>query len=133
ELGELEGFWLTTGQQHLDGMRSEFLVRYRQGFAGGDIERINTQKMFMEAFFKTVKSNGRVKTLAALSSKFNKIHTDLGLSEMLSLGTEVFDINMEDINFHVVPGEGANYRGYAIYNADTEATLELINTYFRDP
>ncbi|MEF9960033.1 MAG: LCP family protein [Niameybacter sp.] len=103
---------LQPGLQVLNGEQAEGLVRWRHNddyseqYAEGDVGRIETQQLFLEAFAKKVMSPHVLKALPQMINiLYSDIKTDVTLKEMPTyLGyINTFDINK--IAFSTLPGE----------------------------
>ena len=126
----LPGKYLAAGEQVLTGQQAEWLVRYREGYATGDIGRLEVQQAFLKAAVQAVYAKGRAEAIAALVRNYSQVETDMPLLTMISLGGKVFDRGAEGIAFYRVPGEGKMIGGYAVYLPDQEALQELLDLYF---
>ena len=126
----LPGKHLAAGEQVLTGQQAEWLVRYREGYATGDIGRLEVQQAFLKAAVQAVYAKGRAEAIAALVRNYSQVETDMPLLTMISLGGKVFDRGAEGISFYRVPGEGRMIGGYAVYLPDQEALRELLDLYF---
>ncbi len=130
---------LREGYQTLDGEKAEQFVRYRYGYANGDIGRGNAQKLFITAFIKKVQSSislsdvGKVTELA--TTVYDCIATDLSVNDLVFFGKNFLGltggerVDMENINMFTLPG-GAFYYDLSYYSLNRESTIEIINTYF---
>lgn len=127
----LPGKTLYPGLQVLNGQQSEWFVRYRAGYATGDIGRISAQKLFLQSCFETVQSRGTGKALTALAENYSQIKTDMPLNKMLSAAQTVFSLKEKDISVFLAPGSGRQNRSYAVYQWDAEEIAQLLNNYFR--
>ena len=71
-----------------------------------------------------------MKCLPILMKNYEAMETDMPLNKMISIADTFFNIDPNDIDMNVVPGNGAMYYSYAVYNADKEGLLEIINEKF---
>ncbi|MBO5883263.1 MAG: LCP family protein [Clostridia bacterium] len=120
---------LTKGERHLNGKEAEMLIRYRSGYAKGDIERLDTQKIFLEAMIKKVRETSSLSLILELLPTLDSFDTDFSLSQMTTVAYEAEKVADENIFFETVPGDaaiaqksGAGY--YVICKNDTEAVLK---------
>jgi len=108
---------IPAGRQFLDGRRAEQVIRFRQ-FRTGDIGRIDMQQEFMREFFVQVLSdddlNRNLPGLAA--SLFGRIRTDLGLSNIFNYLVIVEDLDLDNIEFHMLAGTSGEARDAAGVN-----------------
>ena len=70
--------------------------------------------------------------VSILTQNMGNITTDMSLSEIIDYAGVGFELNSDDIEFYVVPGEGVMYNGYAVYAVDIEGTADILNEHFRD-
>ena len=127
----LPGKVLYAGRQVLSGQQAEWLVRYRKGYAMGDLGRVEMQEEFLKALFETVHDQGRVAALSAVVKNYSQVSTDLPLGKMLSLAQAAFELEEEDITFYLAQGTGAMYGTYAVYQLDAESLAQTLNEAFR--
>lgn len=124
---------LPAGKQRLNGEMAEQFVRYRSGYADGDLGRIDAQKLFLSAFFEQVKENMSPATLAKLaSSVIDGVDSDFLLSDAISLSGELLSLDPENIFFVTAPGEAAVARssGASYYVLSSKGTGEILREYF---
>lgn len=127
----LPGKVLYPGEQVLTGEQAEWLIRYRSGYSNGDLGRIDMQSQFLMACLQTAKDLGRMKCLPILMKNYDTMETDMPLDKMVSIANTFFNIDPNAIDFNVVPGEGAMYYSYAVYNVDKDGLLEILNEKFQ--
>lgn len=121
---------LEAGVQSINGAQAEELIRYRKGYANGDLGRIDMQHEFMKAFLNkllTVENKMNIVNIAAavlvnLTSNFDDAIDYVGYID---------DISTENITIDVLPGESEMLeRSYFVY--DYEATKQLLNSIVTD-
>ena len=99
---------LSAGTQTLDGNMAEQFVRYRAGYARGDLDRMDAQKQFLSALYEKVKEDltpiGAVRIAASL---WDTVQTDLTLSEIGDLASLLFRIDPTRVFLVTAPGEDA--------------------------
>lgn len=109
---------LRAGQQTLNGDQAEQLVRYRKGYANGDLGRLDMQHEFMVAFMKQ---------LLTPKNKINKVN--IASAAILYMTTDFTDsmdyldyvdkLSINKINISTIPGENEyTDRSYFIYDED---------------
>lgn len=126
----LPGKVLEPGPQTLSGEQAEWFVRYRAGYAMGDIGRIQAQQLFLDAALRRAKDLGRRKLFSIAGQYYSRVDTDLPLLQGLSLANEAFLIDPDDVRMHLLPGNGVMHGGLAVYEADAPALEELLAEYF---
>lgn len=77
---------LNAGENILSGEDSAFFVRYRAGYKTGDIGRLDAQKIFIDALFKTAVRNVGIDELFDIAGIFSKsVATNIGIRDVLGL------------------------------------------------
>ena len=123
---------LKAGRQTLDGAAAEQFVRYRAGYAQGDLDRIDAQKLFLSALFHKVSTLGMLGAATLAMKMRGVVDTDLGASDILALSEELFSISSEQVYFVTAPGEAvtATKSGASYYALSAPAMDELLFRYF---
>ncbi len=124
---------LGAGRQILDGKRAEQFIRYRSGYANGDLGRIDTQKLFMSGFIRAVRRNTDPLSLARLyASLSGKTDTNITPADALSLSEELLALDDENIIFITAAGEAliAEKSGASYYALSAKAMEECLGIYF---
>lgn len=134
DVADGKGSSLPAGLHNLDGASVEFLVRNRHGdgYAQGDIARLDMQRYFYQGLFKRIRT-ATVWDLAKLTPVALKyVTTDIPGDTLVSLGVSFLQVDSANIMMCKVPTYSAaeRYNGQSIQVCDTNKTLELINTYF---
>lgn len=125
---------LYAGEQVLNGEQAELFVRARKGYIEGDIGRVKAQRIFLAAAMEKALDMGTVDLTKFLTEVYNKgyIGTDLTLQEMSILSDFGSKMDLDDVTVHMVPGEAVDdYNGYSVWSIHKNATVDLLNEYFR--
>lgn len=124
---------LYPGEQVLNGEQAELFVRAREGYNEGDIGRVKAQRIFLAAAMEKALDLGPIQLTKFLTEVYNKgyIGTDLTLQEMSILSDFGSSIDLDDVTVHMVPGEATYYGDYSIWSIHKNATIDVINEYFR--
>ena len=124
---------LYPGEQVLNGEQAELFVRARKGYDEGDIGRVKAQRIFLAASMEKALDLGPIQLTKFLTEVYNKgyIGTDLTLQEMSILSDFGSSIDLDDVTVHMVPGEGTYYGDYSVWSIHKNATIDVINEYFR--
>ena len=120
---------LPSGRQVLDGKKAEMLVRYRKGYADGDIGRLGAQKKFLASLFASLQQKVNSDNAYPLADALmDGLDTDIGIATAVALGLEALTTKSERLIFITAPGEqtvaeksGASY--YVLSAASTDALL----------
>lgn len=124
---------LYPGEQVLNGEQAELFVRARKGYNEGDIGRVKAQRIFLAAAMEKALDLGPIQLTKFLTEVYNKgyIGTDLTLQEMSILSDFGSSIDLDDVTVHMVPGEATRYGDYSVWSIHKNATIDVINEYFR--
>lgn len=124
---------LEPGLQTLNGEDAEGLVRFRKGYAEGDVGRIKTQQIFLDALADKLLSPSTFTKLPQIASViFNTVTTDMKLTEMTGYLKYFKNFNRENISFYIVPGESEYINSKWYYVIDDSALPAFRNEVFHD-
>ena len=130
EIDYLPGKVLYPGEQTLTGEQAEWIIRYRAGYADGDLGRIDAQTQFLMACIDRVHELGRLQCIPILMKHYDDVEADMPLDKMISVASALFELDTDDMKMHVVPGQGTMYYSYAVYAVDKPQLLEMLNENF---
>ena len=123
---------IKAGKNHLDGETAQKFVRYRSGYADGDLGRMDAQKLFLAALFKKL-SDGFSPVLAAkLAMVVDGVETDMSVNEIISIGSRVTDFSARNMLMLTLPGRDATAlkSGASYYVISRESCAEVTESYF---
>ena len=124
---------LDPGPQLLDGEAAEGLVRFRKGYVEGDVGRIKTQQLFLEAFAKKVTSPQIItKVPNIISTVLKTVSTDIKLSEISNYLPYLKSLSTEGLTFDIIPGEGKYIGSKSYFIVDEAAMPAFIEEVFSD-
>lgn len=130
------------GYRLLNGDDAMQVIRYRKNngekYGIGDTGRQQVQQDFLKAVAKQcLQIQNWTKVSAFAEIFFENIETDIPLNNLLWFAQQAMGLNMENINFHSLPGndEGWYYTpsikgNLAYFFADPAGIVELINAHF---
>lgn len=98
---------LTAGRHLLDGRGAVRFIRYRKGYALGDLGRVDAQKFFLSAFVKKLKHsvNLRVVSKAAFASN-DGIIANFKVMDILGIALKMRGrIENANVSYASIPGE----------------------------
>lgn len=123
---------LNKGLQTLNGEQAIGFVRYRSGYAEGDLGRVKAQQTFIQAVAKQLASPTTITKIPKLTEiVLRNMDTDLTNGEMVWFAKEAVNINMEtDLQMFVLPGEARYVNSLSYYLPNEEEILEIVNQYF---
>jgi len=116
----------------LTGRQSLEILRFR-GYASADIQRINTQQLFLTAAVEQILAKRSSINVSSLASIFlNHVRTDIPLTSLVWFGLRFLELEAENVRFAQVPGNNIDFvtiqgasQGYVtIY---IEEWLEMLN------
>ncbi|MBQ4526540.1 MAG: LCP family protein [Clostridia bacterium] len=123
---------LKEGQQHLDGDEAEQLVRYRSGYANGDLGRVDVQQQFMKAFISQVFSKNTILShpgvFLDVLFKYDYVETNAGYFDCLSYLFVINGIDTKNIQTATLPGSSGYTNGQSVYFVDDIAVDELVES-----
>lgn len=123
---------LKEGQQHLDGDKAEQLIRFRR-YPEGDVARVRTQQLFLDAFAEKVMSPAIITKIPKIVNVlFDSIQTDIALSEIPDYYKYAKDFNLDNLSFHIIPGEGAYEGGVSYFFPDESQMDEFLDEVYND-
>lgn len=116
---------LKAGMQHLDGDKSEQLVRFRR-YKNGDIDRIKVQQDFLHALADQhlkLKNVGKIDNLYRIVAK--DMETSMTINDAIQCMKEVVSIGTEKIETITLPNT-PKYIGSASYVIPVEEEIEKV-------
>ncbi len=125
------------GHQLLNGEMAEGVVRYRDTYAGGDVQRIGVQQKFMKEFFTQVLQKDKLMNdVPGLISTFvSYVTTDFSITNIPRYLSAVESLKSENIVFTTLPGEPRTLespRG-SYYIVDIAESKKLIDSVYAEP
>lgn len=95
---------LRAGKQTLNGAEAEQFVRYRAGYAQGDLDRLDAQKIFLSALFTKLSGLGTFEATRLAMSLRGEVDGNFDAADILSLSRELLSISSERVFFVTAPG-----------------------------
>lgn len=124
---------LDPGVQLLNGEQAEGLVRFRKGYAEGDVGRIKTQQLFLEAFAKKVTSPEIITKIPnIITTVLRTVSTDIKLSEVGDYIPYLKSLDTSGVTFNIIPGDGEYIGGKSYFVVDEAAMPGFIEEVFND-
>ena len=125
-------FTLSEGENLLSADMSETFIRYRRGYALGDLSRINAQKIFLRGMIKTVTNKRFTELAGALFSVRDKLYADCEITDILKMLVKKPGSN-KDIacKFATLPGEAVmSENGISYFSVNRKNAREVLSLYF---
>lgn len=126
-------FILPKGENILDGQKAEIFVRYRKGYALGDLGRLDAQKIFINGFYNTVtKRVGFDELIRGISDVKDGVITDFSITNIFIMvfkhSSKFRDVN---ITYLTMPGESAcDESGTWYYVLNRKACENVLQKHF---
>ena len=119
---------LYPGVQKLNGAQALFFTRVRYAFADSDYTRMRHQRTFIKAMIAQILNTGDPVAIAnTVNSTASMVITDLSVSDIISLGTQMIGMNTDkDIYTAYVPSEGTEIDGQSYVIADKDALAKMM-------
>lgn len=122
---------LEAGRQKLNGEKAEMYMRYRSGYAQGDVGRVDAQKVLYQAVAdKLLSPLGMFRIPAVFSAVKKHTVTDFSGGEIFGLIRDVVAIGKENVEIVSLPGEGKYMYGASYFVPYKNQTQALIQEHF---
>ena len=126
----IEKLYLRRGENLLMGRDSEIFVRYRKGYAMGDLARVNAQKIFISALYKKLTKLSQRKILSLIASIRDDVTLDLKIAVFLKIAIKNQGRNNDaNVKFVTLPGEALLFHGISYYVLNRDASCEVLSSY----
>lgn len=123
---------LKAGKQTMNGAEAEQFVRYRAGYAQGDIDRLDAQKIFLSALFQRISSLNSFEAARIAMKMRGEVDGNFEATDILLLSGEIRSISPENVFFVTAPGAAvtATQSGASYYALSAPAMEEMLCKYF---
>ena len=120
---------IPAGQQTLNGEQFVQLMRFRSGYAGGDIQRIDMQHELLMAVASQMISLKNIPNLSeVISIVSDNMQTSLTAENMLYYAKEFLKLDSSNIKFYTMPGDtNGSIFGASYVFCDIDAWLKMVN------
>lgn len=116
------------GYQCLNGEQAMGVVRYRSGYATGDLGRVEMQQKFLKAAASQFISLGNIPNISQVVSLLaEKMDTDLTAANIAFFLRQALMCKSENINFHTMPNTPDMVYGISYTFVELQPWLEMIN------
>lgn len=118
--------YIPEGEQVLDGEHAVQFLRYRKGYAEGDIGRVKAQQTFIKSAVKQAIGPNLV---GAVKMGLKEIDSDITLGMATKIATKAMGLDAENMNTYMAPGsaktvDGASY--WFVNSAEVGTMIEEI-------
>ena len=119
---------IKAGYQLLNGSDAVKLCRFRAGYAGGDLQRIEMQQAFLKAAAKQMLSLGNIPNLGELANILvENVDTDLTAGNIAWFARQCMKCKMEDIHFYTMPNSLCAINDISFVSVIQDEWLAMIN------
>ena len=124
---------LSKGYQHLSGEQCEQLLRYRSGYATGDIGRVELRGDFMAEVFKQVKNKFSLDAMLTLikdKSLMQKISTSMSLADIFAYVRMCYQLEDDAVAVRMISGsvlQNPETGAWVYYCLNKQNALKDIN------
>lgn len=112
------------GTQLLNGEQSLKFLRYRKGYANQDLGRVEAQQQFIKS---AVKKALGLKLPALINEAYSHVETNINVTDILSLASDIAGFSTDKINVTTLPGEETPLEGLSFYHPNEQAIKDLAN------
>lgn len=114
---------IPAGEQVLDGEHAVQYLRFRKGYANGDIGRIDAQQKFIKSAFKQAIDNGIIDSAKLITSN---VESDLTVGAAAKYALSAIGLSGDSINTYMVPGHEDHSTGPSYWMTDQTAIEEML-------
>ena len=119
---------IPAGRQILDGHNALNLCRFRSGYPGGDLQRIETQHAFLTAVMKQMIAKGIPNLPDLVDVLMKDVETDLEAANIAWFLRQFLRCAEEDVVFQTAPNYGSGINGISFVGLDVTAWLDMVNS-----
>ncbi|WP_353095753.1 LCP family protein [Tissierella praeacuta] len=124
---------LKKGLQTLNGKQAHDFLRFRKGYAEGDIGRIKAQQMFMKELIKqTLTPKNIVKLPKFIETYYDYVETNIPFKVIAKGALSATKIDMQNMTTNTIPGEGKRISGVDYWIYYKEETRKIVEEMFED-
>jgi LCP family protein required for cell wall assembly len=117
---------LKKGEQRLDGEHAVQFLRYRKGYADGDIGRVDAQQQFVKAAIKEALGLNLPKVAQTV---VDNVDSDIDVRAMLYLATNASGLSSDNIKSYMLPGDDGRIGGSGLsfwLPADNDEVIDMM-------
>ena len=119
------------GRQVLNGEQAEAVVRHRQTYQMGDLERVEMQQSFLRAAADQLLQGKNLWKLPKLiRTCYSYVQTDAELVDILRYASIAADIDLDSLMTATLPGEARDEDGKSYFFLDKKGCQEMMAKIF---
>jgi LCP family protein required for cell wall assembly len=115
---------LKKGKQVLNGDQAVQYLRFRKGYATGDLGRVNAQQVFMKEAFKQSIGIGFPKVARTVSKE---VDSNLKTKMAVRIASEAIGMHTDDATTWTTPGAPKTMNKASYYIVDEDKTVKMMN------
>ncbi|MFV0516084.1 MAG: LCP family protein [Aminipila sp.] len=115
--------YIEKGPQTLDGKKAVQFLRYRKGYAEGDIGRVKAQQDFIKSAVKQAISPNLP---SVVKLGLEEIDSDITLGMATKIATKAIGLDPENMKTYLLPGAPKTVNGASYWFADTTEIEKII-------
>ena len=124
---------LKEGYQLLDGKAAEGLIRFRSGYAQGDLGRVSVRADFISAMVKQVKENMTADALVAIVGELlTSVDTSVPLTDAVYFARQLYSVPSDRLTVRTISGSpvmNPDTGVWSYYVINKSKALDDINKY----
>ena len=128
--GRQQTLYSEPGWYRVDGATAEVILRNRN-YPNGDVQRLEVQSAFYASIIKHFKDVGVVVTAQLVPTFAKFITTDMHWTRMVSLATDVLNMDFNNMKIIKPSVHGYVMEGQAVVAVEKEEWLRILNENFR--
>lgn len=121
---------ISEGHQLLNGGQSLKFLRFRKGYDNQDLGRIDAQQQFIKSAVKKALS---LKLPAILKEAYSNVETNISLTQLLSLASNVVGFSTDNIKLNVLPGIETPLEGLSFFIPEDDEIEKMVYTIYGVP
>ncbi|MEI8217387.1 MAG: LCP family protein [Eubacteriales bacterium] len=118
------------GQQVLNGEKAVQFIRYRHGYAEGDIGRVKAQQEFMKSAFAQALS---YKLPSVAATVVQNIDSDITLGMATKIAGKAIGLSQSSITTYLLPGYAETRNGASYWISDPTKIAEMLTSIYMPP
>jgi LCP family protein required for cell wall assembly len=112
------------GQQRLDGKHAVQFLRYRKGYADGDIGRVDAQQEFVKS---AIKESLGLNLPTVAQTVVENVDSDIDIRAMLYLATNASGLGSDNVQSHMLPGTTGSISGLSFWiPAEKDEIIKML-------
>ncbi|MDR0853137.1 MAG: LCP family protein [Clostridiales Family XIII bacterium] len=122
---------INAGQQVLDGNHAVQYLRFRKGYANGDLGRVEAQQEFVK---NAAKEALGLSLPSVAKSVVENVDSDITLRALLYLAKKAKGMSFDNVDTHTIPGTGGGIGGLSFFIRGDDTEIDaMIREFYGDP